>query len=631
MKKLFSIILISSVIMGIVGCTDEETDEPPEEEIPTGNISVARQSWTPASIPPPYTIADTLIRGDLTWYNPAGGQVRTDEIFLDKKGTEEGEELRLVFNLDFVPKNNNPQSFAGITNLISLYGFDFTNTEDLEIWINDSGNRQGVLYFDVGYVSEDYRVTGVGKVRNPITDQMKVKSSYGALNTEDLNLNGKFDNGEDIGLDGFMDGDLYDDGGYNASVNPNYKHGTDNWYYDPGLSDDDPEKYKYINGTEDNDALDTEDLNRNGFLDTRESFHRYKIDLSDDYYVAQDNSEVEEDNHWRLYRIPIYEFFSQENDPDWRNIRYLRMWLTGFEEATSLQIGLITVTGDVMEKSFPPPEEHEVVLKDYDFVRRKYYYVDQPDGLTENGRLPQIDTTFVLWIDDNNSANDVEQGAIPGTAYSGFVTYDPIQPDTTLEYWDGNFVRLTYDVDYTIVNASPLREIKLNRQLGDDEVLAVAYVREDGVPVGDSDPDSLRLRLLKPETPDPDQPETWNCEAKNYYDFGFENVNASFMTFRIYKIETGTEEDYENYFQDYETFMQILHVDRYDVNSEFLVYGILKFPLYMGDDDEYLVYEPFNFWKLDVRNPIIYNKPEDELSPENARYGIYVKYSTWSR
>ena len=87
-----------------------------------------------------------------------------------------------------------------------------------------------------------------------------------------------------------------------------------------------------INGTENNSGertYDTEDINKNGSLDTEISYVRYRIDLSD-----TDPANYEElKNGWRKWRIPLnqYDTVVSATGSDYRTIlseaQYTRLWI----------------------------------------------------------------------------------------------------------------------------------------------------------------------------------------------------------------------------------------------------------------------------------------------------------------
>ncbi|MDP2173183.1 MAG: hypothetical protein Q8J62_05370, partial [Candidatus Cloacimonadaceae bacterium] len=111
-------------------------------------------------------------------------------------------------------------------------------------------------------------------------------TEYGGLNVlnnEDKNSDGVLILDEDTGLDGIRWGEPGHD--------PNDKASNEM----DQLGD-----YPYINNTEGNRVLDTEDLDGNGVLNQLDRYFSYTISLTDSLYLENINHDG-----WRLYRIPL--------------------------------------------------------------------------------------------------------------------------------------------------------------------------------------------------------------------------------------------------------------------------------------------------------------------------------------
>ena len=123
--------------------------------------------------------------------------------------------------------------------------------------------------------------------------------------------------------------------------------------------DDDSDPPVTINGTENNSGertYDTEDINKNGSLDTDINFVRYRIDLSD-----TDRTNFEElRNGWRKWRIPLnqYDTIVSSAGSDYKSILaqslYTRLWIgklnPGVAEA-KVQIVSLAVLGNAWEET----------------------------------------------------------------------------------------------------------------------------------------------------------------------------------------------------------------------------------------------------------------------------------------
>jgi hypothetical protein len=289
-------------------------------------LGVSRKTWTPASLPLAPRLSATG-RDTILWYNPER-KVREEDLFPDLEDTEEGDNIRTVLEVDYTNTTwdaGGDVAWAGLQRLLSKTGDDFSESEFLEIWINDGGARQGSLHVNLGTISEDYY---------PLYELPN-----GELDSEDTDdpPNG-YDADEDVGLDNTA--------GVDSLMVPG-DDGYDDYDYSYGSDD-----YSSINGTEGNDRFDTEDLNGNVYLDTDSKYWELSIDLSEDAeYVVQDNGDIDdptpEQEHWRLYRIPLDDAHSENGMNDWTVIKSARFWIEGLPEVgPPIMIGALDVVGN---------------------------------------------------------------------------------------------------------------------------------------------------------------------------------------------------------------------------------------------------------------------------------------------
>ena len=302
------------------------------------SLSIIRRHWFKASPPDPLNFKGENERAFTFWYNPFE-RVLTKEIWEDRdvRGGQAGNIFTDVLNITIDAENNrfdkldstipSEQRWGGVMRALPASFFDQTQTKFIEVWVNGDA---GQLNIDIGHISED-------------------ADDNGEYNTEDVPVGGTIgnnllDEGEDIGLDGLIDQDEpdYDP---NSNKDPN----ADNWSYDPNQLDID---YRRINGTQGNQRdeggfiPDTEDLNRNTFLDTRNDFFRYSfwLDGRDDQLVAGGR---ENEAGWRLYRLPLKEFnFKSGPSASFQDIQYVRIWVTGLNEEKSIKIATIELAGN---------------------------------------------------------------------------------------------------------------------------------------------------------------------------------------------------------------------------------------------------------------------------------------------
>jgi hypothetical protein len=267
---------------------------------------------------------DTSTLGTYYWYEPITEEwIRKGDIFPnlpEDQLNDAASYLRLVFQ----PKNNDPTSWMSILNMLSTTGEDLTKSRFLEIWVLAS---QGSLHVDIGRsIPEDApRKRADGSITG-VND---------TIDTEDKNIDGLLDSNEDTGLDGVQ--------GKDGDNVPGDDRNDD--YPQHEIDRDD---YKKLNGTENNDRLDTEDLDRDGSLNTSSRYIEYSISLEnpDSLYVAEEHA-----NGWRLLRIPLDDSIigSQVNEMDWEYVKYARLWLDGFTQKDSIHIYSIEITGTSWE------------------------------------------------------------------------------------------------------------------------------------------------------------------------------------------------------------------------------------------------------------------------------------------
>ena len=297
-------------------------------------LGVSRRLWVPASVP-----IDTLglnavepsDRQYISWYNPHQLVDKGDLFpYLDD---QEFHETQTVLGLRdyYADEPWGGGTWAGLMRLLSDLGNDYSRYEFLEIWIDAGSDPSGVVNVDLGTMSEDYY---------PLREPDRV------LNREDYDGNG-FDADEDTGLD-----NCCSTGACESQV-PGCVDDTqpsDDYDYDYG---EDQDNYRGINGTENNDKEDTEDLDGNFILDTANSFWRLTIDLEDETYLVHDNTtypEPDKQTTWRMYRVPLVHASSVGGITDWTRIESARLWFEGLDIADEhVLLGSVNIVGSQWE------------------------------------------------------------------------------------------------------------------------------------------------------------------------------------------------------------------------------------------------------------------------------------------
>jgi len=337
------------------------------------SLSLNRRNWRPASIPLQVLDQETETRaatrkGELFWYSPRAKVQEGD--LQPTLESQEGDDNRPVLEMKVYPAGPTPEararSWVGVVQPLSISGIDLSRAQFLDIWVNDfvrydrwkNGElaRRGRIHIDLGTVSEDamwYRADP-SSMQLPDSERTVIKPN-GILDTEDfINVDGRLDQGsqgdEDVGMDQRKSGTAGDDP-------------RDDYHFDDNTPESRPRKYAFVNGTEGNQELDTEDLNDDGTLSTLNSYYSMTIDLSDstswetdvfrDYGTRRDlNFPIHSDNGWRRIRIPLasdslVKTVSRPGlEPSWEKIRHARVWVDSLAASTLIEIGGIEITGN---------------------------------------------------------------------------------------------------------------------------------------------------------------------------------------------------------------------------------------------------------------------------------------------
>ena len=353
-------------------------------------FAIGKIGWNRSSVPIRNSRTLTLPQGRLTWYNPIDrDRSSLSRIMPTRDDISAEQDIVDVLKLRFDPARSNgfpirsqnntngiPQnSWAGLTRYVN--GLDLSRSKFLELWIRGD---DGHLHIDLGDVSERVLLPLDHPTYNDPDDRERFPSGF---RTEDKPIGGLptgddiVIDEEDIGLDGLTDAE-------EAEVFRNIFPGVtvpsdpsgDNFEDVDQNTTDILRRYPSgLNGTEGNRAErqsrpDTEDLNGNGFLDQRESFIRYSVDLSSNRGLSPVSGAFTgpstlvpgtesdlfpelggiTDPPWRLLRIPLKGQDAPrtfEGSPDTTyasTIDFVRVWLE-HNDTTSVEIYSFSATG----------------------------------------------------------------------------------------------------------------------------------------------------------------------------------------------------------------------------------------------------------------------------------------------
>lgn len=289
------------------------------------------------------------------------------------------------FPSDRGPYNNNPNfslspkdNFGGIMRAINSTNFEQGNVEYIQFWVLDPYVGQGAvnpantgkIYFNLGEISEDILKDGRKQYENGLgPDQIlvnpkplwgNVPASQSLIYAFDTNQDNRTN--QDIGYDGMKNDE-------EASTYNNFSTETDpagdDYTYYLNTSGDIINRYKNYNGVDGNSAVsvdtpnrgattvpDVEDINRDNTMNTINAYYEYSITMAPGMAVGQNfvsdvrNTQVDLPNgstteaRWIQFKIPVAQ---PENTigsiSDFRSIRFMRMFMTGFANPVTLRFG----------------------------------------------------------------------------------------------------------------------------------------------------------------------------------------------------------------------------------------------------------------------------------------------------
>ncbi|NIG53230.1 cell surface protein SprA [Chitinophaga sp. Cy-1792] len=305
-------------------------------------------------------------------------------------------------SIDRTGKLNNPQSrWGGIMRAIDNSDFETSNIEYIEFWIQDpfgasTNPAGGQLYFNLGNVSEDILKDGKKFFENGLPNPSETakldSSNWGRIPKFQQQITQAFDNDpairafQDVGYDGLQSADeqlffkkYLDtiDMNFGASSplgaaahadpsNDNYKHYRD--YSNTSILG----RYKNYSNPEGNSPAssgnstyssaatnipESEDLNHDNTLNETEEYFQYRIDLKPSSMVIGQNflvdkipAKVKLQNgkdtveNWYQFKVPINQFDSKVGSiPDFKSIRFMRMFLTGWSDSVVLRFGKLAL------------------------------------------------------------------------------------------------------------------------------------------------------------------------------------------------------------------------------------------------------------------------------------------------
>ena len=294
-------------------------------------------------------------------------------------------ELRGPYNMDPLVSDgqidDSGDSWAGITRLINTTDFEQSNVEYLEFWLmdpflNNDQNSGGKLTFNLGNISEDVIKDGRKQYENGLPEDGNISllppTSWGTVVPQNQSLVYAFSSlgeartNQDVGLDGYDD---FEEASIFNSFADLSDPSNDNYNYFLNSSGNIFERYKQYNGLDGNSPEtisdtnrgsytypDVEDINRDNTMNTIDSYFEYKLDITpnslsdfnNSYIIDRKEKNVNLPNgtsqlvKWYQFRIPVNEPTSAVGGiSDFRSIRFMRMYLTDFNQNTIFRFGTL--------------------------------------------------------------------------------------------------------------------------------------------------------------------------------------------------------------------------------------------------------------------------------------------------
>ncbi|HZH67216.1 MAG TPA: cell surface protein SprA, partial [Flavisolibacter sp.] len=303
------------------------------------------------------------------------------------------------------------KAWGGLMRNIDQTDFETSNIEFIEFWLQDPFIRRplstgGELYFNIGNISEDILRDGKRQYENglptptqpniPIDDTRWAKVPRNPIQVTNAFSNDPADRAfQDVGYDGAADtaerrkfatyltqlGNVVGTGSpvYQAAVND---PSADNFrgYRHPSYGDRAGilERYKDINNPHGNSPVatendqftnaftlypDQEELNRDNTLNEVEEYFQYRVDLKPNMQVGTNyitdrrqvnvrlaNNQTRSET-WYLFRIPVKDYRDKVgNIPDFKSIRFIRMFMTNFEDTAVLRFAKLELVRNQWRK-----------------------------------------------------------------------------------------------------------------------------------------------------------------------------------------------------------------------------------------------------------------------------------------
>jgi cell surface protein SprA len=308
---------------------------------------------------------------------------------------------------------NPKQRWGGITRYIDNTDFEQSNVEYIEMWVMDpfinkrAASNGGSLYINLGDISEDilkdHSMAYENGIAYPKNITQLTATRWGYVPSFGMQITRSFDNDpaaravQDVGYDGLDNSEeqikfqnflnklaakmgVTSAAYLEAQADP----ANDDYHYFRGDAYDNEnvlQRYKRYNGSQGNSPItdinstystaattipESEDINRDNTLNEAENYYQYRIDLTKGMQVGTnfivnryDNNSPgvplpngsKEPETWYQFKIPIHDFQQKVgNISDFRSIRFMRMYLSGFDDSVTLRFAKLQLGRNTWRK-----------------------------------------------------------------------------------------------------------------------------------------------------------------------------------------------------------------------------------------------------------------------------------------
>ncbi len=316
---------------------------------------------------------------------------------------------RGMFNYNPAAANDNTlpnpqQNFGGIMRGLQTTDFERANVQFIEFWVMDpfiypenTGNPGGQVVLNLGSISEDINKDGRKQYENGLPEDggtaNTITTEFSKLPSEQslvyaFDTEGQARTNQDAGFDGLLNQD--EAVKFPAFANFEDPSNDDYVYFlnRPGTI---VERYSNFNGSEGNNITevtednrgnsafpDVEDINRDNTMNTIDSYYEYKVPVFPGMSVNNNTSSqagIDTDYitdvretittlangeqlpvRWVQFRVPLNTSseFAVGGIADLRSVRFMRMYLTEFQQPIHLRLGsLDLVRGDYLTYKRP--------------------------------------------------------------------------------------------------------------------------------------------------------------------------------------------------------------------------------------------------------------------------------------